>query len=94
MNRDATDAVAAFDDSIAHKVRAWLGQDGLTFFTELKTAYGKLAVVLPGAIPRCAHLREGMRVRNYLRTVTDWTQMELDNTWESVVLRALELPDE
>lgn len=44
----------------------------------------------PG-IPHPVHFREGMTVRNFLRTITDnaWTAHEYDNRWADIIEDAI-----
>ena len=54
-------------DGAVHALKEWLGEDGLTFFTELYDENGKMPISI--------HLREGMQVRNFLRqfpACADW----------------------
>lgn len=65
----------------------WLGEEGRRFFRAIKFAKGGLNVVLrsKGLIPVYpVHLREGMQVRNFLRTqpvCENWTAHDFDNQW-------------
>lgn len=88
------------DSEIALAVREWLGQDGLDFFRGLLREHGKINVVLMHeptnpempAIPHPVHFREGMQVRNFLRTLplTDhWDDHDFDNWWIPVVEAAV-----
>lgn len=45
-------------------------------------------------IPHPVHFREGMQVRNFLRTLSeckDWTSHDLDDRWEGLVERAIDV---
>lgn len=75
-------------------LRDWLGVDGGIFFKSLYEAHGKLCVVLPGKVPHPVHFREGMTVRNWLRSQPEcegWTDHDYDDRWEGLVLEALGL---
>ena len=82
-------------DELLAKVRDWLGEDGKKFFSEIYEKYGILnAVWMEGKIPHPVHFREGMQVRNFLRSTglcNDWNQHDLENRWEEVILKALKL---
>ena len=83
------------------KLRKWLGDDGRDFFTELKKNFGNIGTAIlfegkkvMGGIPHPVHFREGMQVRNFLRTLPeckDWDAHDLDNNWASLVEKALGL---
>lgn len=91
------------DSQIAVVVREWLGPEGLGFFRGLLQEHGKINVVLmheptePGmpAIPHPVHFREGMQVRNFLRTLPEtehWGSHDFDNNWIPVVKAAVSEP--
>jgi len=70
------------------EMKAWLGEDGLSFFAKIKEEYGKVnAVWIERGIPHPVHFREGMLVRNKLRVLTQgsWTTNEYDNTWVDII---------
>ena len=81
-------------------IREWLGPEGLAFFRGLKERYGRVDPLLKiytashgdfhGAgppLPWPVHFREGMKVRNKMRELTDysWTAHEYDDHWVEVV---------
>ena len=71
------------------KLQMWLGVDGIRFFKELKEKYGKVdAVYMDGSIPHLVHFREGMSVRNFLRTLDEcenWDAHKLDDSWVEII---------
>lgn len=76
----------------AKQVREWLGPDGIKFFHDIKAKHGTLlAVWIEGGIPHSVHFREGMQVRNFLRTITNhsWTAIEYDDHWTQIVEEAI-----
>lgn len=74
------------------RFKVWLGVEGIKFFTELYEEYGHLVVVLDEeGIPHPVHWREGMQVRNWMRSNTSCVGLNLDDDWERFVLTALEL---
>ena len=81
-------------DSIVSKTRDWLGTDGISFFKDLCSLYGDVSpVYMEGNIPHSVHFREGMQVRNFLRTLDEcnkWNSHDFDNNWENIVLKAIE----
>ena len=79
---------------LVEKVRDWLGEDGRIFFTECLKKYGSIAksIWMEGSIPHPVHFREGMKVRNFIRSTglcNNWNAIELDDNYEEVVRRAL-----
>jgi len=80
---------------IINALRSWLGETGKKFFTWCYNKYGTVSPVYDeGGIPHPVHFREGMQVRNYLRTLLeckDWTCEQLDDNWADLVKEALEL---
>lgn len=73
-------------------LRTWLGDEGVAFFTEVHNQYGRLNVNwMEGSIPHPVHLREGIQIRNKLRSLTAflWADTEYENKWEECVLRAI-----
>lgn len=72
---------------IITKTKEWLGKEGIKFFREVKSKHGKInAVWVDGLIPHAVHFREGMQVRNFLRSINcDWTSHEYDDNWVKVI---------
>lgn len=81
--------------ALIDKVRIWLGDDGRQFFTEIKEKYGRLnACWFEDNIPHAVHFREGMAVRNFMRSTgvcLDWDAIDYDDNWVEVVEKALEI---
>lgn len=75
------------------KLRKWLGPDGLECFRGYKEKYGTVSPVfseiLEGFdIPHPVHFREGMFVRNFLRSLPeckDWDAIKLDDSWIAII---------
>ena len=82
-------------DELVENLKGWLGEEGKKFFTGVKKEHGELcAVWMEGGIPHPVHLREGMQVRNWLRTqehCKNWDSHELDNNWSRLVEDALQI---
>lgn len=87
---------------IVKATKKWLGEDGKSFFSGVYEKYGTLiAVWMEGGeeginkgfgIPHPVHFREGMQVRNFLRTLDEtkkWDAHDFDNRWENIVLKAI-----
>lgn len=73
-------------------LRAWLGDNGIYFFSMCLAEYGTVSPILRGRIPHPVHWREGMTVRNFMRRsgfCDGWTDNELDETWCAAVELAL-----
>jgi len=86
--------VSNYSEELKGKLRAWLGEEGSKFFSELFEEFGDLNVVIGGDIPHPVHFREGMQVRNFLRgtgLTEDWSDHDYDDNWIPLVLETLEL---
>ncbi len=73
-------------------IRAWLGPKGIEFFRQVKEEHGRVdAVWDEGGIPHAVHFREGMKVRNQMRQLTNfaWTDHQYDDHWVEVIERAI-----
>lgn len=79
--------------SIVEAAREWLGVDGHEFFTKVYTEHKTLcAVWMDGRIPHPVHWREGMTVRNFLRSLDEtcnWDAYDYDDRWIPIVMRAI-----
>jgi hypothetical protein len=71
----------------------WLGPDGIAHFKRYKEKYGTVSpTFMDGRLPWPVHFREGMKVRNFLRTLPDckgWNDHDLDAAWAEVIESAL-----
>ena len=88
-------------DDLVAETKKWLGEEGQDVFQLYWDTYGDLSPVRTidektGArlmFPHCVHLREGMQVRNFLRTTKHakfWNDDHAyDNMWEVVIKRIL-----
>ena len=80
-------------EAIVTQVKKWLGEDGINLFRKYKEEHGTVSpVFMEGGIPHPVHTREGMQVRNILRSIPEcetWTCYELDNTWAHIVKAAI-----
>lgn len=76
-------------------LKEWLGTSGERFFTWCYETHGSVSPVYSeGGMPHSVHFREGMTVRNFLRTVPvckNWDAHQLDDNWADLVGEALEL---
>lgn len=74
---------------LIEKVRKWLGEEGINHFREYKNKYGTVSpVFMEGSIPHPVHFREGMQVRNFLRSLPEckgWSCHDFDNNWAQVI---------
>ena len=74
------------------KLKLWLGKERANFFNEVYERYGRLNVSwMDGSVPHPVHFREGLEVRNKLRSITAflWSDHDYDGHWEECVLRAI-----
>jgi hypothetical protein len=79
--------------NLVEQIRAWLGEQGVTFFRNLKESHGRVdAIWMEGSVPHIVHFREGMQVRNKLRELTnnEWTAHEYDDRWIGIVEQAIQ----
>jgi len=88
--------IADLDESVSSiikELKIWLGPDGHDFFNEMLNIHGNISpVLMDDNIPHPVHLREGMQVRNFLRTLPeckDWDCHKLDNYWGVLVKEAI-----
>lgn len=80
-------------NELVQKLRGWLKEDGVKYFTDIKNKYGRIdAVWMEGNIPHPVHFREGMQIRNFLRQHVDWDAHHLDNKWVKLVEEAISEP--
>jgi len=84
-------------NEIVKKTKEFLGEDGLNFFKECVEKHGEISPVYMESIgyikiPHPVHFREGMQVRNFLRSTglcNDWTDHDYDDNWTEVVEKCL-----
>lgn len=91
----------SFSDETVKEFQKWLGQDGRNFFSDWikKNGHGwyTAVVMLEGKegmpkIPHPIHSREGMSVRNWMRTKEEFkhfTAEDYDESWHRLVEYAL-----
>lgn len=71
-------------DKLVDDLRAWLGDEGLKFFGEMRAERG-------GLLP--AHFNSGQQVRNWMRgheDTKDGSAHDYDELWQEAVYRALD----
>lgn len=82
-----------YPKTIIPKVKKWLGRDGRKLFSKYKTEHGTVSpVFMDEGIPHPVHFREGMQVRNFLRSLPEcknWNPNELDDNWIQIVEEAI-----
>lgn len=80
---------------IIQRTHKYLGEGGRDLFKKYKEEHGTVSPVLyDGLIPHPVHFREGMQIRNFLRTLDDckdWTDHDFDDTWSEVIERVITL---
>lgn len=88
-------ATKLISEELIAKTRAWLGEDGYNFFKEIKKVHGTYnACWNEGGISHMVHFREGMQIRNFMRTsglCGDWSDHDFDENWLALLEEALEL---
>ena len=75
------------------KLKEWLTVHGIKQFKEYKEGHGTVSPVFSvsysgGNVPYSVHFREGIQVRNFLRTqeyCKDWDCHKLDNEWANLI---------
>lgn len=83
-------------DTIIKYIHDWLGTDGIQWFKSLKDNFGTVSPVIPinhklnpdKIIPHPVHFREGMQIRNKLRShpdCSDWDDHDFDNNWIKII---------
>lgn len=81
-------------DDLIKQTHKWLGSDGLNFFIKTREKYGQVnAVYMDGKLPHPVHFREGMSVRNFMRSQTyckDWTDHDFDDNWVALINKVIE----
>ena len=81
---------------IADKIAGFLGKDGIRWFGHLKGLTGTCSPVLRLNAQRKripvhpVHLREGMQIRNFLRTLKECEGINFDDEWCGLVELAVE----
>ena len=74
-------------------LKAWLGDPGYNFFSWCIREHGEISpVYMQKGVPHPVHLREGMQVRNFLRTTNYCKNKKghwLDNNWAILVQEAI-----
>ena len=86
-------------EGVLIKLITFIGKDGMRYFSHLRGLTGTCSPVLrlnfkkKGIPTHPVHWREGMQIRNFLRTLDeckDWDQDQLDNEWEGLVSKAVD----
>lgn len=81
-------------DQIVKKVFDWLGPQNVVWFRRIKRWHGKINTVLKLNVKRKGipvhpiHLREGIQIRNYMRSFPEcagWSDHDFDNTWTVII---------
>ena len=81
-------------ENIVDSIIDFLGEENLRWFKHLKGLTGTYAPVLKLNVKRKfipthpVHFREGMQIRNHLRSLpecSEWSDHDFDNHWTSVI---------
>jgi hypothetical protein len=84
-----------YPTELIYRIKLWLGEEGINFFMLCKEKYNSISPVYiePGLnIPHPVHLREGMQVRNWMRSqpeFSDFTDHDYDNHWTEIIELAI-----
>lgn len=81
---------------LVEKTKEWLGEEGNKFFhDECYKKHGTVSPVIVDDVnpfPHPVHFREGMQVRNFLRSTglcNEWDTDDYDNHWSDVIEMAI-----
>ena len=95
MKIDKTTKIINDDNEIIEKLLNFLGYDGISFFIMCLDEYNDICPVWSEyEIPHPVHFREGMMIRNFLRSLDetkDWNGHDFDNNYQSYILSAIAL---
>jgi len=82
---------------LVEETKEFIKEDGIKFFKKMKQTYGEYDAVFmepgPFPLPHPVHLREGMYVRNFMRSTNhckDWTAHDFDDSWVSLITKVIE----
>lgn len=90
--------IKEIENSTVEALYDFLGYDNLRYFDVIKRVKGDINCVLRlnaskrGIPVHPVHLREGMQIRNWMRTrheCTGWTSHDFDNNWVPLVEMAI-----
>ena len=83
------------DDIIIKKLKDFLGYDGISFFEMCLEEYDNVCPVwIDCGIPHPVHFREGMIVRNFLRSLKEtenWDSDDFDSKYKSYIISSIKL---
>lgn len=75
------------------KCKDWLKKTGTNHFKKIIKEHGTLnACWDEDGIPHIVHFREGMQVRNFMRSLEEfkvWDAHKLDNSWQEFILECI-----
>lgn len=92
----------AIESEIVSELYHWLGAEGRGFFRKVKNTFGTVDAVIPAnhemnplPIPHPIHFREGVQIRNKIRSITQfaWDSHWYDDKWAGFVESAINLPE-
>jgi hypothetical protein len=87
------------EDRLVEKLREWLGEEGVDYFREVKKMHGRIDAVFAVEygegkyFPYSVYFREGMQVRNFLRSCEEtatWSHVDYEERWLGLVAKAIE----
>lgn len=87
------------EESLIDKVYEWIGEENVRYFKHLKGLTGTVSPVLKLNMKRKfipvhpVHLREGMQIRNFMRSQPEcenWNGNDFDENWIKVIESCIE----
>lgn len=87
-------------NELVERIFNWMGRENIVWFKHIKGLKGKINCVLrlnfkKKRIPaHPIHFREGMQIRNYLRTQPEcamWNDEDFDREWVTVIEKCIEM---
>lgn len=77
------------EKGLIEKTKKWLRDEGIQYFRDIKEKYGRIdAVWNETGIPHAVHFREGMQIRNFMRSsglCKDFDDHDYDNNWVELI---------
>lgn len=87
-----------FSEELVIACNLWLGNDGIDFFQTCLMHFGTVSPIFIYKLdsnrnfPHSVHFREGMMVRNWMRTqgeTSGWTAHDYDDNWTNLIEKAI-----
>jgi hypothetical protein len=82
-------SIKPISNELITTTKNWLQKEGIKFFREIKEKHGKINYCWDEkGIPHPVHFREGMQVRNFIRSTglcNDWNGLDYDDNWIALI---------